>query len=68
MTDTDLDSSYSALCEALAQVEEGKAPLFLAMLCLSLMSRAAQASDVLPLIANAQVQCADDAAEPAHGT
>jgi hypothetical protein len=67
MTDTDLDSSYSALCEALAQVGEGKAPLFLAMLCLSLMSRAGQASDVLPLIANAQAQCADDAAEPAHG-
>jgi len=68
MTDADLDTSYSALCEALAQVGEGKAPLFLAMLCLSLMSRAGQASEVLPLIANAQVQCTDSSAEPAHGT
>ncbi|MDP1739512.1 MAG: hypothetical protein Q8M51_03905 [Polaromonas sp.] len=68
MTDADLDTSYSALCEALAQVGEGKAPLLLAMLCLSLMSRAGQAGDVLPLITNALLQCADDAAEPARAT
>ena len=68
MTDADLDTSYSALCGALAQVGEGRAPLFLAMLCLSLMSRAAHASDVLPLIVNAQAQCSDDGEAPAHGT
>ena len=56
MTDADLDRSYSALCEALTRVGEDKAPLFLSMLCLSLMSRCARADDVLPLIANALAQ------------
>lgn len=58
MTDADLDTSYSTLCEALAQVGEAQAPLLLSMLCLSLMSRFERADDVLPLIANAQKQCA----------
>ena len=58
MTDADLDRSYSALCEALAQVGEARAPLLLAMLTLSLMSRFERADHVLPLIANAQKQCA----------
>ncbi len=39
MTDADLDTSYSALCAALAQVGEAQAPLFLSMVCLSLLSR-----------------------------
>jgi hypothetical protein len=56
MTDTDLDQSYSAVCEALTQVGEPRAPMFLAMLCLSLMSRFERADQVLPLIANALVQ------------
>lgn len=67
MNDTDLDQSYSALCEALAQVGEARAPLFLAMACLSLMSRFESAGDVLPLIDNARAQClagATDAACP----
>lgn len=58
MTDADLDQSYSALCEALAQVGQAQAPLLLSMLCLSLMSRFERADAVLPLIANAQKQCA----------
>ena len=53
MTDTDLDHSYSALCEALTQVGEARAPMLLSMLCLSLMSRCERADEVLPLIANA---------------
>jgi hypothetical protein len=57
MTDTDLDRSYTALCEALAAVGEVQAPLLLSMLSLSLMSRFEQADAVLPLIANAQAQC-----------
>lgn len=56
MTDTDLDQAYSAVCEALSQVGETRAPLFLSMLCLSLMSRFERADDVLPLIANALAQ------------
>lgn len=61
MTDADLDRSYSALCEALARVGEDKAPLFLSMLCLSLVSRQQHADDVLPLVAHAERQCADGA-------
>ncbi len=56
MTDTDLDQSYSAVCEALARVGEDGAPMFLSMLCLSLMSRFERADQVLPLIANALAQ------------
>lgn len=65
MTDADLDRSYSALCEALAQVGEARAPLLLAMLSLSLMSRFERADQVLPLIANAQKQCAAEAGDAA---
>jgi hypothetical protein len=59
MTDADLDRSYSALCEALTRVGEDKAPLFLSMLCLSLISRLQQADELLPLMAHAERQCAD---------
>ena len=61
MTDADLDRSYSALCEALSRVGEDKAPLYLSMLCLSLISRQQHADDVLPLMANAERRCADGA-------
>ena len=61
MTDTDLDQSYSALCEALAQVGTAQAPLFLSMLSLSLLSRFERADQVLPLIANARQQCGEPA-------
>ncbi|MDR7092412.1 hypothetical protein [Hydrogenophaga laconesensis] len=59
MTDSDLDQTYSAVCEALSQVGEARAPLFLSMLCLSLMSRFERADQVLPLVANALAQSAD---------
>jgi hypothetical protein len=61
MTDADLDRSYSALCEALTRVGEDKAPLFLSMLSLSLISRLQQADEVLPLLAHAERQCAEGA-------
>lgn len=61
MTDTDLDQSYSAVCEALSQVGEARSPMFLAMLCLSLMSRFERADQVLPLIANALAQSGSEA-------
>ena len=57
MTDQDLDQSYSALCTALASVGTAQAPLFLSMVCLSLMARSESAAQVLPLIAQAQKQC-----------
>ena len=57
MTDTDLDQSYSALCEALAQVGQAEATIFLSMVCLSLMSRFDRADEVLPLIDKARAQC-----------
>ncbi|WP_300715704.1 hypothetical protein [Hydrogenophaga sp.] len=63
MTDADLDRSYSALCEALARVGEDKAPLFLSMLCLLLISRQQAAHEVLPLFAHAERQCADGAGD-----
>lgn len=62
MNDADLDQSYSAVCEALTRVGEAQAPLFLSMLCLSLMSRFEHAEQVLPLIANALAQ--SDAGKP----
>lgn len=65
MTDADLDSSYTALCEALASVGEAQAPLLLSMLSLSLMSRFERADEVLPLIANAHRQCGAGAGDAA---
>jgi hypothetical protein len=61
MTDDDLDRSYAALCEALADVGPDNAELFLSMVCLSLMARYESAGDVLPLITNVQAQCAAEA-------
>lgn len=57
MTDHDLDQSYTALCTALNEVGTAQAPLFLSMLCLSLMARSYSAAEVLPLIAQAQSKC-----------
>ncbi len=62
MTDSDLDQTYSAVCEALTRVGEAGAPLFLSMLCLSLMSRFERADQVMPLVANALAQ--SDAGKP----
>jgi hypothetical protein len=56
MTDADLDQSYTAVCEALTRVGEAGAPMFLSMLCLSLISRFDRAEQVLPLIENALAQ------------
>lgn len=56
MTDAELDQSYTAVCEALTRVGEAGAPMFLSMLCLSLISRFGRAEQVLPLIENALAQ------------
>ena len=60
MTDAELDQSYSALCAALSQVGQAQAPLFLSMLCLSMMARLERADSVLPLIDNAKAQCIEE--------
>ncbi len=58
MNATELDQSYSALCEAMARVGEAQTPLLLSMVCLSLMARLDAAAEVLPLIDNAARQLA----------
>jgi hypothetical protein len=54
MTESELDQTYTALAEATTRVGESKAPLFLATLSLSLLAKQADASAVLPLIAQAE--------------
>ena len=49
-----LDQTYTALAEATARVGEARAPLFLATLSLALLSRQADASEALALIAQAE--------------
>jgi hypothetical protein len=57
MTDSELDQSYTTLCNAMNEVGEANAQQFLAMLGLSLMARADDAAEVMALIENARVQC-----------
>jgi hypothetical protein len=56
MTDHDLDKSYTALCNALNSVGEANSQQFLAMLSLSLMARADDATEVLALIEHARIK------------
>jgi hypothetical protein len=65
MTDQDLDTSYTALCRALSEVGPDKATVFLAMLCLSLVSHGDGAGRVLALIDQAKAGCLDAGAGPA---
>lgn len=60
MTDSDLDISYTALCQALGEVGEPQAPLLLAMLSLALMARLPDAASALPLIEQARSRCLQD--------
>jgi hypothetical protein len=61
MTDADLDRSYTAICNAMAELGEAQTPLFLATLCLSLLAREGTADEVLPLVAQARDLCQPDA-------
>jgi hypothetical protein len=63
MTDTDLDTSYTALCRALGDVGETQAPLLLSMLSLALLARLPDAATALPLIEQARDRCLK---EPLH--
>jgi hypothetical protein len=64
VTDADLDASYTALCEALADVGEERSQLLLSMVCLALLAQRGSAAEVLPLIAKARERCLQ---EPADG-
>jgi hypothetical protein len=56
MSAQDLDHTYTALCNALANVGEAQAQSFLAMLSLSLIAHSQSAAQVLELIEQAQAQ------------
>lgn len=60
MTDTDLDRSYTALCQALGQVGPQRSELLLAMLALALLARAPAADDVVDLIARTRDRCLEE--------
>ena len=51
------DQPYPALAAALARVGAARAPLLLAMVCLSLISRQPAAAEVLALIEQAETRC-----------
>jgi hypothetical protein len=61
MTDSDLDLSYTALCEALTAVGPERSELMLSMICLALMARCEQAGPVLELIARARLRLQEEA-------
>ena len=63
MNPEDLDTSYTALCKALADVGQDKAALFLAMVSLSLMSQSDAPNAVLQMIAEARMQSLQDTAQ-----
>jgi hypothetical protein len=56
MNNHELDISYTALAQALTRVGAEQAPLFLSMLCLSLISRQADYNLVLKLIEQAEAE------------
>lgn len=56
MNSTELDTAYTALAHALTRVGQERAPLFLSMLCLSLMSRNPDVGQVLALIEQAETK------------
>jgi hypothetical protein len=63
MTDADLDRSYTALCESLAQVGPEKSELFLAMVVLGLLARAPEAPEALALIERVRERCLAEGAD-----
>lgn len=60
MTDADLDRSYTALCQALGEVGAERSQLLLAMVALALMAKAADADEVLALVARSRERCLQD--------
>lgn len=56
MNAPDLDQIYTELCYTLATIGEDKAPLFLAMLSLSLISRQENVTEVQALLRQTRQQ------------
>lgn len=54
MTHAELDTTYTALAEAIARAGEARAPLLLATLALSLLSEQPGAASALALITQAE--------------
>jgi hypothetical protein len=57
MSDTELDRSYTALCQALGAVGPERSQMLLAMLALALIARAGTADEVVELIARSRDRC-----------
>jgi hypothetical protein len=60
MSPTELDRSYTALCEALGQVGPERSEMLLAMVALALLARADDADEVVALVARARDRCLQD--------
>ena len=60
MNESDLDRSYSALCQALGDVGQERSELLLGMVALALIARAPDAADVLALIARSRDRCLEE--------
>lgn len=59
MTPNQLDTVYSALCEAMARVGKEKAPVFLGALSLSLLVRVIEPELAQELIEQAERACGE---------
>ncbi len=62
MNNDELDQVYTSMAQALTRVGESRAPLFLSILGLSLLSRLPNAEDALALMAQAEASSLDDGA------
>ncbi|MEN4922170.1 hypothetical protein ABE485_26125 [Achromobacter spanius] len=61
MNNDELDQVYTGMAQALTRVGESRAPLFLSILGLSLLSRQPNATEALALLAQAEAaSLADD--------
>lgn len=59
MNESELDRSYTALCQALGEVGPQRSELLLAMVALGLMAKADDSAEVLALLARARERCLD---------
>jgi len=62
MNNESLDQVYTSMAQALTRVGEARAPLFLSILGLSLLSRLPSAQEALALLAQAEAASLEDGA------
>ncbi len=62
MNNESLDQVYTSMAQALTRVGEARAPLFLSILGLSLLSRVSNAQEALALLAQAESASQEDGA------